>query len=284
MTILSIQSHVAYGYVGNRAATFPLQRLGYDVNVVNTVQFSNHTGYGKWRGEVFTASHIKQVIEGLLELGILQNCQAVLSGYLGKPEIGREVLNVIELARQENAELVYLCDPVMGDIGRGIFVQADIPEFIASHAVAQATILTPNHFEMELLTKQAIHSVATAKQACAALRIHRRQIIVITSFKRSDAPSGSLEIFLSAPEGDFLINTPYLAFAKAPNGTGDLFSALFLGHYLKHSSAVKALELTVSSVYGILQYTFNQGAREMQIIKAQAQLIQPDHFFKCQAL
>ncbi len=284
MTILSIQSHVAYGYVGNRAATFPLQRLGYDVNVINTVQFSNHTGYGQWRGEIFTASHIKEVIQGLIDLGILKNCRAVLSGYLGKPEIGREVLNVIELAQQENAELVYLCDPVMGDVGRGVFVQADIPEFIATYAAPQATILTPNHFEIELLTKQTVHSIATAKQACAVLRRHPRQIIVITSFKRSDAPNGRLEIFLSAPEGDFLISTPYLAFAKAPNGTGDLFSALFLGHYLTHSSAVEALELTVSSVYGILQYTFNQGAREMQIIKAQTQLIQPDLLFKCQAL
>lgn len=284
MTILSIQSHVAYGYVGNRAATFPLQRLGYDVNVVNTVQFSNHTGYGQWRGEIFTASHIEQVIQGLIELRVLENCRAVLSGYLGKPEIGHEVLKIVELVRQENAELVYLCDPVMGDVGRGIFVQADIPEFIAMYAIPRATILTPNHFEMELLTKRTIDSITTAKQACAALRAYPRQIIVITSFKRREAPSEVLEIFLSAPEGDFLMSTPYLNFAKAPNGTGDLFSALFLGHYLTHNSAVKALELTVSSVYGILQYTFNHGAREMQIIKAQIQLIQPDYLFKCQAL
>jgi len=284
MAILSIQSHVAYGYVGNRAATFPLQRLGYDVNVVNTVQFSNHTGYGKWRGEIFTASHIEQVIQGLVELGVLENCQAVLSGYLGKPEIGREVLKVVESGRQQNPELIYLCDPVMGDVGRGVFVQADIPEFITNYAIPQATILTPNHFEMELLTKQAIHSVVTAKQACAALRVNPRQIIIITSFKRDDAFSEVLEMFLSAPEGDFLISTPYLAFPKAPNGTGDLFSALFLGHYLTHANAVKALELTASSVYGILQYTFNQAVREMQLVKAQTQLIQPDRLFKCEPL
>lgn len=284
MTILSIQSHVAYGYVGNRAATFPLQRLGYDVNVINTVQFSNHTGYGKWRGEIFSAEHIDQVIQGLVELGILQNCQAVLSGYLGKQEIGNEVLKAVALCRQTNPELVYLCDPVMGDIGRGIFVQPDIPSFIAEYAIPQATILTPNHFEMELLTQQNIASVASAKQACTKLKAHPNQIIIITSFRREGTSADELELFMSAPEGNFLISTPYLAFAKAPNGTGDLFSALFLGHYLTHHNAVKALELTVASVYGILEYTFRQTYREMQIIKAQDQIIQPSYIFNCEAI
>lgn len=284
MAILSIQSHVAYGYVGNKAATFPLQRLGYDVNVINTVQFSNHTGYGQWRGEIFSAEHISQIIQGLAELNVLQDCQAIVSGYLGKQELGQEVLKAVALCRQFNPQLVYLCDPVMGDVGRGIFVQADIPTFIANQAIAQATVLTPNHFEMELLTQQTITSLAEARQACAKLRAHPNQIIIITSFKHEQTPAGTLQMLLSSPRGEYLLTTPYLDFAKPPNGTGDLFSALFLGHYLRHLDEVKALELAAAAIYGVLEYTFKNGYREMQIIKAQDQLIQPTQIFKCEQM
>lgn len=284
MSILSIQSHVAYGYVGNRAATFPLQRLGYDVNVINTVQFSNHTGYGQWRGDIFSGQHIADIIKGLDELTILNNCQAVLSGYLGKAAIGYEVLRAVETCRTYNAELIYLCDPVMGDVGRGIFVHADIPEFIARYAISQATILTPNHFEMELLTGLAIDSIEAAKQACDQLRKNAKQIIVITSFKSAVTSSETLQMFLSCPEGYFTISTPHLNFAIPPNGTGDLFSALYLAYYLNTRSAVKALEQTAAAVYGVLEYTYRHGYREMQLIKAQNQLVQADYTFACQKI
>jgi len=284
MGILSIQSHVVYGYVGNRAATFPLQRLGHEVYTINTVQFSNHTGYGKWRGEIFSPEHIAELAQGLADLGVLLECQAVLSGYLGKPEIGHEVLRIVQTCRQANPKLTYLCDPVMGDVGRGIFVDSQIPAFIKAHAVPQASILTPNHFEMELLVGHSIQSLEEARLACINLRSHSQQIIVITSFKREDAPPNILEMFLSTLEGCFLITTPYLDFPKPPNGTGDLFSALFLGHYLQQNDPVSALELSASSIYGILAFTFSQKLREMQIIKAQAELVQPKHKFKCQKL
>lgn len=282
MTILSIQSHVAYGYVGNRAATFPLQRLGYDVNVINTVQFSNHTGYGQWRGDIFSAEHVDQVIQGLIELNVLQHCQAVLSGYLGKQAIGQEVLKTVEVCRQYNPELIYACDPVIGDIGRGVFVQPDIPDFIRVQAVPFASILTPNHFEMELLTGQSIHCISTAKQACQKLRCNLQQIIVITSFKGDATPTDALELFMSAPQGYFLIRTPYLPFKIPPNGTGDLFSALFLGNYLVNHDPVKALEFSASAIYGVLEYTFRHGLREMQLVKAQSELVEPRFVYSCE--
>jgi pyridoxine kinase len=284
MAILSIQSHVVYGYVGNRAATFPLQLLGHEVHAINTVQFSNHTGYGHWRGEIFSAQHIADLVMGLAELGAIQGCDAVLSGYLGKQAIGQEVLKAVALCQQHNPQLIYACDPVMGDVGRGIFVQQDIPAFLLQHAIPQAQILTPNHFEMELLCQRPITSISAAIQACELLRTRPEQIIVVTSFKQEAGSAQRLDIFMSCAEGNFLISTPYLAFAQPPNGTGDLFSALFLGYYLKQRDAVKSLELATAAVYGVLQYSFVHGQREMQLVKAQEQIRQASVTFRCQYL
>lgn len=286
MSILSIQSHVAYGYVGNRAAVFPLQRLGHEVCAINTVQFSNHTGYGKWQGQIFSASHVNELVQGLAELKVLADCQAIISGYLGNAEIGQEVLNTVALCREHTPELIYACDPVMGDVGRGIFVKTDIPDFIRNQALAAATLITPNHFEMELLVQRPIDSLDAAKLACNQLMrsAPRLEIIVITSFKRTAIADNVLEIFLATPAGYYLITTPLLAFTIAPNGTGDLFSALFLGHYLKTTNAVAALEATVSAVFSILAYTYEVKQREMQIIAAQACLVNPSHHFVCTKL
>src|SRR5688572_24371027 len=121
--ILSIQSHVAYGYVGNRAAVFPLQLLGYDVIAINTVQFSNHTGYGKWTGMVFEDRHIGDIVAGLEENGALDEVDAVLSGYLGDAALGGIVLDAVCRIRAHRPDMIYCCDPVMGDTGRGFFVR-----------------------------------------------------------------------------------------------------------------------------------------------------------------
>lgn len=264
--ILSIQSHVAYGYVGNKAACFPLQSLGYDVCPVNTVQFSNHTGYGKCQGEIFTSNHIKQVIQGIKDLGVMNNCKAVLSGYLGDSSIGEIILSTVKELRQDNPDLVYLCDPVMGDVGRGIFVKDGIADFFKDYALSTATIITPNHFEAELLYGSKINNVEDAKAAAAYFHKKGIKIFIITSFRSKDLPEDKMHVFLSDGVQYLLGQTPLVDFKISPNGTGDLFSALMLGHYLNSSDVESAFKSALQSIYYVICSTGKKSKRELDVI------------------
>ena len=165
MNILSIQSHVAYGHVGNAAATFPLQRIGVEVWPIHTVQFSNHTGYGAWTGRVFEAAMITELVRGIAERGVLGRCDGVLSGYMGSAETGAAILDAVAQVKAANPRARYCCDPVIGDIGRGIYVRPGIPEFMREHALPMADIVTPNQFELEHLVGR---TGASARDALAA--------------------------------------------------------------------------------------------------------------------
>ena len=127
MNILSIQSHVAYGHVGNASAVFPMQRLGVEVWPIHTVQFSNHTGYGAWKGRVFDGPAIEELVDGIAERGVLPRCDGVLSGYMGSADIGNAILSAVARVRAANPEALYCCDPVIGDVGRGVFVRPGHP-------------------------------------------------------------------------------------------------------------------------------------------------------------
>src|SRR3954453_22597461 len=152
MNILSIQSHVAFGHVGNAAATFPLQRIGVEVWPIHTVQFSNHTGYGSWTGRVFEAGLITELVQGIAERGVLGQCDGVLSGYMGSAETGAAILDAVARVKAANPRARYCCDPVIGDVGRGVFVRPGIPDFTREHAGSAADIVTPNQFELDRLT------------------------------------------------------------------------------------------------------------------------------------
>src|SRR5437762_2488059 len=141
MNILSIQSHVAYGHVGNDAAAFPLQRLGIEVWPVHTVQFSNHTGYGSWKGDVFSADMIRDIMSGIEARGVLSECDGVLSGYIGSAEIGEAILDAVTHVKRANPAARYCCDPVIGDVGRGVFVHEDIHAFMKSRAIPAADVI-----------------------------------------------------------------------------------------------------------------------------------------------
>src|ERR1044071_7354037 len=160
MNILSIQSHVAYGHVGNAAATFPLQRIGVEVWPIHTVQFSNHTGYGAWTGRVFEAAMITELVRGIAERGVLGRCDGVLSGYMGSAETGAAILDAVAQAKAANPKARYCCDPVIGDVGRGIYVRPGIPEFMRQHALPAADMITPNQFELDLLARQSSGTAA----------------------------------------------------------------------------------------------------------------------------
>jgi pyridoxine kinase len=281
--ILSIQSWVAFGHVGNAAAVFPLQRLGFEVAAIHTVQFSNHTGYGAWTGSVFEPSSITDLVRGIAERGALMGFHAVLSGYMGTAGTVDAVLDAVTRVRELNPDALYCCDPVMGDIGRGVFVRPEIPEAIQSRAVKAADILTPNQFELELLTGKTVKTLPDALEAVAMLRAGMRaggpQIVLLTSLVREDAPANTIETLAVTHDGAFLVSTPFLQLEPPRNGTGDAIAALFLGHYLKMGSAQIALENSVSALFKLLEVTDQLGTREIQMIAVQDEFVSPSKRF-----
>ena len=279
MSILSIQSHVAYGHVGNAAAVFPLQRLGWEVWPVHTVQFSNHPGYGDFQGAVTPPATVRAVLDGLEARGAFARCRAVLSGYVGDAALGDAILEAADRARSAAPDALYVCDPVMGDTDGGVYVADDVPPFMRERAVPAADVVLPNQFELELLTGRSVATLADARAAAAALRALGPRLVVVTSLTRRDGPAEMIEMLLSAPEGDWLVATPRIAFDVAPNGAGDLTAALFTGHLLRDGMAPQALADTAAAVFAMLQATRVAGRREMALVGAQQALVAPPRRF-----
>jgi pyridoxine kinase len=281
MRVLSIQSHVAYGYVGNRAATFPLQRLGHEVWAVNTVEFSNHTGYGTWKGRVATPEQVRDVIAGIAERGALSTCDAILTGYMGDAALGEVVLETVAMVRQANPKAVWCCDPVIGDIDTQIYVRPGIPEFFRDRIVALSDILTPNHFELEWLIGRKVSTLRDTLSAARALMGTgpHPSIVLVTSLRRSDAPEGTIEMLALTREAAWLVSTPELAFPIAPNGTGDAVAALFLAQWHAHRDVGRALEEVAASIFAVLEATLQSGDRELRLVTAQDALVSPPRRF-----
>ncbi|MDN5931430.1 MAG: pyridoxal kinase PdxY [Pseudonocardia sp.] len=270
--ILSIQSSVAYGHVGNSAAVFPLQRLGHEVWPVNTVHFSNHTGYGRWRGPVLDPSDVADVISGIAERGVLPGCDAVLSGYQGAEAVGTVVLDAVAQVKAANPAAVYCCDPVMGDVGRGFFVRPDIPEFMRDRVVPAADLVTPNQFELEFLTDSKIATTADLLDAVDALRATGPRTVLVTSVQTDETPAGSIAMLAADDEAAWAVHTPLLPISV--NGAGDMTAALFLAH--THTDGIRvALERTASSVFAVLAATHEGGHREITLVAAQEQIAAP---------
>ena len=286
MRVLSIQSHVAYGYVGNRAATFPLQRLGHEVWAVNTVEFSNHTGYGAWKGRVAAPEQVRDVISGIAERGALSSCDAILTGYMGDTALGEVVLEAVAMVRAANPQAVWCCDPVIGDIDRQVYVRPGIPEFFRDRIVAKSDILTPNHFELEWLTGRKVSTLKDTLSAARALMGagSHPQIMLVTSLRRSDAPAGTIEMLALTREAAWLVSTPELAFEIAPNGTGDAVAALFLAQWHAHRDVGRALEDVAASIFAVLEATLQSGERELRLVTAQDVLVAPPRRFSAMQL
>ncbi|QEL26108.1 pyridoxal kinase PdxY [Bosea sp. F3-2] len=282
MNILSIQSHVAYGHVGNASATFPMQRLGVDVWPIHTVQFSNHTGYGNWKGRVFDGGMIDEVMEGIAERGVLAKCDGVISGYMGSADIGHAILSAVEKVRAANPKALYCCDPVIGDVGRGVFVRPGIPEFMREQAVPAADIVTPNQFELELLTDIEIKTIADAHRAVEALRDAGPKVVMVTSLVTEETPADSIDLVAADAKGSWRVRTPKLDVSV--NGAGDAIAALFFTHYLREESAVAALSKASSSIYGLLKRTKEAGSREILTVAAQDEFVTPSQVFEPQAI
>jgi len=282
VNILSIQSHVAYGHVGNSAAVFALQRLGCEVWPVHTVQFSNHTGYGAWRGEVFTAGMIDDVVSGIADRGVLSQCDGVLSGYVGSLDTAAAILTAVDKVQAVNPAAAYCCDPVIGNRSRGVFVQPGISDFFRDRAIPAARIVTPNHFELDRLSGRDTADMAQVLAAVAALHARGPRAILVTSVAASETPAGHVDVVASDGAAQYLVRTPKLA--AAGNGAGDLIAALFLYHYLGSGSVAEALARATSSVFALLRRTLAAGASELVLISAQDELIAPSELFQPQRI
>lgn len=282
MNLLSIQSHVAYGHVGNDAAVFPLQRLGIEVWPIHTVQFSNHTGYGGWRGEVFGADAIREVMQGIEERGALASCDGVLSGYMGSAGIGSAVLDAVDRVKRANEKARYCCDPVIGDIDTGIFVRPDIPEFIRERAVPAADFVAPNQFELDYLSGLTSRTMAEALRACGALHAMGPKTVLVTSLHVEDTPKDAIELLASGPDGRFRVRTPLLDISAS--GAGDAIAALFFAHALRSGSTAEALSAAASSVFGMLKRTVEAGSREILLVAAQDEFVKPSRLFRAEAV
>lgn len=281
LNILSIQSWVAYGHVGNAAAMFPLQRLGTEVWAVNTVQFSNHPGHGDWTGQVSSGAEIADVIAGIERRGVFASCNAVLSGYMGDASVVDAVVGAVARVRAANRAALYCCDPVIGDSGR-VYVRTGIPELLAASCVPAADLLTPNQFELERLTGRPCASRSEIRSALAGLRQKMRpegpRAVLLTSARTDETPPDALDVVAADAHGTFGLRVPLLQVAAS--GAGDATAALFLHHFLTTGRAAAAMAAAAASIHGLLRRTEAAGSRELLLVAAQDELVTPSCRFE----
>ena len=277
-SILSIQSSVAYGHVGNSAATFPLMRMGVEVWPVMTVHFSNHTGYGQWRGPLLSAADVSDVIRGIDERGVLGQCDAVLSGYQGGSDVGEVILEAVALVKSRNPTAVYCCDPVLGDVGRGFFVRPGIPELMRDRVVPAAQVITPNQFELDFLTGRQTQTMSDVLAAADEARVMGPETVLVTSVVAEAEAPDTIDMVAVGTDGAWSVTTPLLP--RSFQGAGDLTAATFLAKLLQSGDVAMALQQTAAVVYAVLRVTVESGRPELQLVAAQDEIVRPAREFE----
>jgi pyridoxine kinase len=277
MNILSIQSHVAYGHVGNSAAVFPLQRMGVEVWPVHTVQFSNHPGYGAWRGRILSAATIRLLVQGIEERGVLGECDGVISGYLGSSDTGEAVLESVGRVKGANPAARYCCDPVIGDVAQGVFVRRGIPEFIKERMLPIADVVTPNQFELDHLVGRPSATMADLVAAIDTIHACGPRVVLVTSVRNNETPADCLDMVVSDGIDRCRLRTPLLPVVV--HGAGDAIAALFFAHHLSTGAVAEAMSSAGSSLFGVLNVTAEAGASEMLLVEAQNELVTPSQIF-----
>ena len=273
MKVLSIQSAVAFGHVGNSAAVFPLQRIGVEVLPVYTVNFSNHTGYGAWRGPLIAPDDVAAVIQGIEDRGVFPEIDVVLSGYPGGEGIADVIIDAVARVKKANPDAVYACDPVMGNAKSGCFVAPAIPVLLRERVVPVADILTPNQFELGFLTDTEPGSIDSTLESADMLRARGPRTVLVTSVERPDRAPDTIEMMVVDDAGAWIVQTPLIPM-KA-NGSGDVTAALFTAHYRRTGDAADALARTASSVFDLLSNTFEAGSRELRLVESQEAYAHP---------
>ena len=267
--ILSIQSHVSYGYVGNRVATFALQRLGHEVITINTVQFSNHTGYGQWQGDIFSKEHIESVWQSIKQRVKIENIDALLTGYLGDVQLGKLAKSIAHEIKESNPDALYCLDPVFGDVGRGIFAKQDLADFFRDTLIHYASLLTPNHFEFDYITRRQNRTIKELSLAAQMMFQSGTKAILITSYQGDEIRPDEIGMVVLMPTEKWLVKTPRITFTTPPNGSGDLVSSLLLDKWLKKLSAKDALAQVTEQIYAVFSKTKSLNQRELAIIQSQ---------------
>ncbi len=273
MKVLSIQSAVAYGHVGNSAAVFPLQRIGVEVMPVYTVTFSNHTGYGAWRGPLISPDDVREVIAGIEDRGAFGSIDVILSGYQGSEGIADVILDAVARIKRANPDAIYACDPVMGNARSGCFVAPAIPVLLRERVVPAADLITPNQFELGYLTGTEPDTLESTLASVDLARAMGPRTVLVTSVERPDREEGTLEMLAVDDRGAWIVTTPQLPM-KA-NGSGDVTAALFTAHYRRSGDAADALARTASSVFDLLTATLESGERELQLVESQEAYAHP---------
>jgi pyridoxine kinase len=281
MAVLSIQSHVVQGHAGNAVAAFALQRMGIEVWPLMTVQLAQHTGHGPAIGGTLPLDNLRDVIAGLDERGILGGCRAVLSGYLGSLELGEAVLDAVARVKEASPAALFLCDPVMGDSERGLYVDRDLPAFLREQVAPLADILTPNLFELGLLTGWQIERRLDLFSAVEWLLESGPDCLLVTSADVQDTPAECVEMLAATREGIWRLLTPRLRLEPPPGGAGDLMAALFLGRLLQGSGPAEALSLAGSALHAVLA-RLRPGGRDLPLVAAQAELVEPPRLFEAE--
>lgn len=278
--VLSIQSHVVYGYAGNKSAVFPMQLLGIDTWALNTVQFSNHTQYGKWKGMVMPKEQIGEIVQGIAEIGVLNECDAVLSGYIGSAEQVEEIVKAYQTVKLHNKNAIYLCDPVMGHPDKGCIVADGVKEGLVNIAMAHADIITPNLVELRELSGLTVENFEQAIEAVKVILSKGPKKVLVKHLSKVGKQADKFEMLFATNEGFWHISRPLYPFDKEPVGVGDLTAGIFLANLLNGKSDIEAFEHTANAVNDVMRVTSESGKYELQIINAREFITQPQSDFK----
>jgi pyridoxine kinase len=273
MSVISIQSQVVYGHVGNSAAVFPMQMHGVEVMAVPTTLFSNRPGYPTVRGQVLDAGLVADLLVGLEERGAVDTCQVILTGYLGSLQIGEAVADFVARAMKQNPKLIYCCDPVIGDTERGVYVARGLPELFRDRLCPISNILTPNHFELEWLVGRKLETTDTLVAAARTLTYPLSSTVVVTGASLIDGQKDRIVTFAIEEKSIWSIATPKLH--GSTSGAGDLFAALFVASLIGGSTTAVALADAVSSTFAVLEEIASAGAEEMRIVASASGLLHP---------
>jgi pyridoxine kinase len=271
MDILTIQSHVARGHVGLDAAVLPLQLLGFEVDAVPTVVFSNHLGWGDFKGKPLDPAWIRDVVDGVATRG-MERCRCLLTGYIGGPELGEVVLHALDAVRAANPQALYACDPVMGNED-GFFVKPGVPEYLRDHIVPRADILFPNHMELEFLVGRPVRGLEEAHAAALEVRAMGPETVVVTSLEARDDYPDTIPVLAVDGKGAWQASVPRL---NVPvDGAGDLMAAVFTGATLRGEDLPGALAHALASTHGVLRHTAEMGVAEMALVAAREEIATP---------
>jgi len=264
--VLSIQSHVVSGYVGNKSATFPLQVLGFEVDAINSVQFSNHTGYKAGvRGQVLDDGQLQTLIDGL-DANEINKYSHIINGYIGSKTFLVKLSEVVKHLKTVNPNLTYICDPVMGDTGPGMYVPEDLLPVYQKEIVPIADVCLPNQFEAELLTGVKIQNEEDALNVMDILHGWGVGTVILSSTELGDDQHLMCLASCRKEGRATVVKVPIPKFPAAFVGTGDLFTALCTGWLTKSGGDLKVtLEKTIGTMQAVLQRTLDHALKAAKL-------------------